>query len=363
MRIGTFKCVGLLLLVHCFAGEQHVGAAEQPAQFSAFLQQHCVECHGPETAKAGFRLDLLKLEFDSPTDFDAWLKVHDKLTAGEMPPAKRPAPPPQDVQVVLRWIAGELTAAETRKHLQEGRTVMRRLNRVEYENTIQDLLALNLDLKQYLPEDPVAQGFDNVGAALNLSPELLERYLEAADKILDAAIATGPAPARLHHRFCYRQDRAGRYPNIFRFLDDAVVFFGSHFAPTILTQFQAPVEGRYRFRISTYAYQSARPVRFRVYAGDLLEQNGRRHLIDYFEAPAKPAVVEIEDWLAAGQTIQVLPYGTGDDFKRVDPVVYQGAGLAVQWVEVEGPLHRGWPTESHIRLFGDLPLISASSAL
>ncbi len=362
MRTSTFKCVGWMLIVRCFAGQQIAGAVEDSKQVPVFLQQHCVECHGPESAKAGMRLDLLKPEFDSSKDFDTWLKVHDKLAAGEMPPAKRPPPPVPDSQVVLRWIAGELTAAETRKHQSEGRTVMRRLNRVEYENTVRDLLALNLDLKQYLPENPVAQGFDNVGAALNLSPELLERYLEAADQILDAAIATDLAPAQLHHRFYYQQDRAGRYPKTFRFLDDAVVFFGSHFAPTVLTQFQAPTAGRYRFRISTYAYQSERPVLFRVYAGDLLQRNGRRHLINYFEAQAKPAVAEFENQLATGQTIQVLPYGTGDDFKRIDPVAYKGAGLAVQWVEVDGPLHRGWPMESHRRLFADLPLKSISTA-
>ncbi|HEY0548071.1 MAG TPA: DUF1592 domain-containing protein, partial [Verrucomicrobiae bacterium] len=67
-------------------------------------------------------------------------------------------------------------------------------------------------------------------------------------------------------------------------------------------------------------------------------------------------VVEFEHRLEAGDTIQLLPHGTGENFKRVDPSAYKGTGLAVQWIEIEGPLHPAWPPESYRRLFGDLPV-------
>src|SRR6185295_11002531 len=78
--------------------------------------------------------------------------------------------------------------AASAKDTNEGRTVLRRLNRVEYENTVRDLFAVNVAVKEILPEDATANGFDNVGAALNISPVLMERYLEAADAVLSAAI-------------------------------------------------------------------------------------------------------------------------------------------------------------------------------
>ena len=72
--------------------------------------------------------------------------------------------------------------------------MLRRLNRVEYQNTVRDLLGVDVDVKDTLPEDPVAFGFDNVAATLNISPVQIEQYLEAADLALDAAVATGPQP-------------------------------------------------------------------------------------------------------------------------------------------------------------------------
>ncbi len=65
-----------------------------------------------------------------------------------------------------------------------GRVVLRRLNRVEYENTVRDLLDVHVNLKEQLPQDGAAEGFDNVGAALHTSSFLMERYLEAADTAL-----------------------------------------------------------------------------------------------------------------------------------------------------------------------------------
>jgi len=88
----------------------------------------------------------------------------------------------------VRRISSQLDEAAA-KQRSEGRVVLRRLNRVEYENTVRDLFDVNVSVKEMLPEDSVSHGFDNVGAALNISPVLIERYLEAADAVLNAAIA------------------------------------------------------------------------------------------------------------------------------------------------------------------------------
>ena len=239
---------------------------------------------------------------------------------------------------------------------------MRRLNRVEYENTVHDLLGVDVDLKDLLPPDASAHGFDNAAEALHVSSFLMERYLDAADAALHAAVADGPRPETVVMRYTYKDEYQIKHKDnqrLFRQLDDAVVFFSSTYSPTVLGQFWPPLRGKYRFRISACGFQSAgKPVTFRVQAGDML-MGGKTHLVNYFDVPAdKPTVVEFVDLLPAHGTIHITPYGTGNEQAVEKPGAdkYEGAGLAVQWVEVEGPLIDAWPPESHRRIFGDLLL-------
>jgi mono/diheme cytochrome c family protein len=359
-------CCGTLLLAHVSPADTGALSNDEAAppiyekRVRPFIRTFCMDCHGEDNAKAGLRLDLLKPEVATPGQFAAWLKVHDKLAEGEMPPPRRTQPLEAERQAVVQWIAHELSLVESKRQRDEGRAVIRRLNRIEYHNTVRDLLAIGIDMKQRLPSDAAAEGFDTVGAALNVYPEIMEAYLEAADAALDAAIATR-TPERLWRRYTYKQDRAGQNPGIFLIKEDAVVLFGTCCTPTTLTQFRAPSPGRYQFKIATYAHQSAR-VSFRVYAGRLLDASGASRLIDHFEASSKPGVVTFEHHLEAGDTIQILPDGTGDGFRRIEPRNYKGPGLAVQWIEIDGPLYPQWPPESHRVLFGDLPLMPVTTA-
>ena len=107
------------------------------------------------------------------------------MKSGEMPPKGRPRPPEKEVRAFVESIGGRIA---------QGRAVVRRLNRVEYENTIRDLLGIDIELQELLPPDGMANGFDTSGEALHTSSFLLERYLEAADKALAVAIANGPRP-------------------------------------------------------------------------------------------------------------------------------------------------------------------------
>src|SRR5688572_5965278 len=90
----------------------------------------------------------------------------------------------------VHW-TGRIAAAEDAERAAEGRVVLRRLNRVEYENTVRDLLGIQTELKELLPLDTSADGFDNIGAALHTSSFLMDRYLEAADVALGMAIVNG----------------------------------------------------------------------------------------------------------------------------------------------------------------------------
>src|SRR5262249_53194746 len=140
--------------------------------------------------------------------------------------------------------------------------------------------------------------------------------------------------------------------------DDAVVFFSSSpWSAVTPGQFYPSERGKYRVRISASGYQSGgKPVTYRVDAGPML-MGTKSHLVGYFDAAAdEPTVVEFVDHFEARHHIRILPYGlaSAQAVHRVGAKEYDGPGLAVQWIEVEGPLHDIWPPESHRRILGDL---------
>src|SRR5687767_13418125 len=147
-----------------------------------FLEQHCIKCHSGDDAEKDLRLDDLTRDFQTRKARESWSLVVEQLEAGEMPPKKKPRPAATELQAALASIKSRLTEVERSRRGREGRVVLRRLNRAEYENTVHDLLGIDTPLKDLLPEDGAANGFDNASDALQVSSFLLERYLEAADK-------------------------------------------------------------------------------------------------------------------------------------------------------------------------------------
>jgi cytochrome c553 len=174
-----------------------------------FLVRHCLECHGAEKPKGDLRLDRLAPDFADGASREQWLTVLKRLQAGEMPPKSKPRPPQHDVQALADWITRSAEAAEASRRTAHGRVVLRRLNRVEYENTVRDLLGVEVHLKEQLPPDGAADGFDNVASALHISSFLMERYLEAADIALNQAIANRPRPPSIKKRYNFRTPDIG----------------------------------------------------------------------------------------------------------------------------------------------------------
>ncbi len=331
-------------------------AAPQDSQAAAFMKEHCLRCHGPEKAKGDFRLDQLDTDFAKPSTFERWREVVARVQAGEMPPKKEPRPQPAQVQTFVRQLTARLEEAGAKQRA-EGRVVLRRLNRVEYENTVRDLFAVNVAVKEMLPEDAIAQGFDNVGAALNISPVLMERYLEAADAVITAALA----PV---HKLESKTERFDLYDSLPKWFvagvwkqDEGVILFrSSGDSASDLRQFKAPAPGRYRFRVAASAHNSETPLPLALLLGNfVVSGNYTRHL-GYFDAsPGKPAVIEFEERLAAkNDTIKVTPVALPYVYLKHETMpTYPGPGLKIHWMEVEGPFPETWPTESFRRVFGD----------
>ena len=175
-------------LLSCAAS---AAAAEQPVAGAvrAMVGKFCVECHGADAAKGGLNLEKILPE-DVSQHSDAWEKVVRKLNARHMPPIGKPRPDERSYSAIVSSLETTLDRAAAAK-LNPGRTdTVRRLNRTEYQNTIRDLLALDIDAAALLPADEASHGFDNVTVG-TLSPTLLDRYITAAQKI--ARLAVGGA--------------------------------------------------------------------------------------------------------------------------------------------------------------------------
>ncbi len=350
------------LLVMVLAGIVPGSASTTAAEsVRPLLDRHCISCHGPDKPKAGLRLDTLAPNFAEKVTRERWLTVLKRVSAGEMPPAGKQRLTEAETKLFADWIQGGVETVEIARRAAEGRVPRRRLNRVEYENTVRDLLGIHVDLQALLPEDQAAHGFDTVAEGQHVSSFLMDRYLEAADRALSLAIANGPRPPLVKKRYLCQDQRHVRVTTekVFRKSDDGLVFFSSSaWQAVTLHEFYPPDRGTYRFRIAASAVQSdGKPIPFRVLAGPMLMAT-KNWLVGYFDAPpGEPKVIEFVEHLEARNTINLLPYGlaSAQAVHKVGADAWKGPGLAIQWIEVEGPLHDTWPPASHRRIFGDLP--------
>jgi hypothetical protein len=155
-----------------------------------FLKAHCFHCHGTEDGKnkADLTLNSYTDDLSVQQDRKVWDNVLHMLRAGEMPPMERKRPPAADIDAVIQSIEGVLANLDCSKAPNVGRVTVRRLNRVEYNNTIRDLVGVDFQPAADFPNDDVGYGFDNIGDVLSTTPLLFERYLAAAETILQKVI-------------------------------------------------------------------------------------------------------------------------------------------------------------------------------
>lgn len=197
----------------CVAGLIWVGAVLQtpprprpsapPARAPTYVadvlplfKKYCLDCHEGSDAAAGLNLGKIKTQADATARLESLETALRRVQRGEMPPKGLPKPSAAETVRFAGWVKAADDA--TRKAADPGRVTLRRLNRVEYDNTIRDLLGLDLKLSQDFPSDDVGEGFDNIGDVLSISPLLMEKYLDAAEKVATQAIrVVDRAPRRV----------------------------------------------------------------------------------------------------------------------------------------------------------------------
>lgn len=343
----------------------------------ALMRDSCVRCHGVRTVTP---LNLIDLGYDL-TDhetFAAWEKVYERLERGEMPPATAPRPDRARVEAALGSLKQALVEANVAERGGQ-RTPLRRLTKLEYAYTIQDLLgideAIASGLSQALPAEADSGGFDTVAANQSMSALHVQSYLEAADRALDTALAVGPAPPVDTYEVDYAGSRylsgisraKGLGLGVVKQLDDGYAMFydvGTYVFHSITEGVAIPYPGRYRVTVEAYPYQSDAPVNLMVYRGRLSGQAASLDdLVGSFDLTG-PRTVELTPFLRPGELISFSPGDLtlleglseeerGDYRPPEDPFDgwggmkdFPGSGITLKSMTIEGPLLDAWPAPS-----------------
>ncbi|MEY5027023.1 MAG: hypothetical protein RLZZ244_2551 [Verrucomicrobiota bacterium] len=252
MNLGVFKFIHRSTVGGFMAVLPYLCAAEPlPAPVTEFLSNHCVDCHDSATAKGDVNLDFADVTWTDAAKVSLLERVHSVITRGEMPPKKKARPAVADTAALLAWLDEGLI----HKAPQLG-TPLRRLSRVEYARTVEQVFGKRFELPPSFPEDTRAHGFDNIAEALTLSPALLEAYAECAAMIADDVFAPPkpplPPPKKFTARMSDMSSANNSYGPTTLFVGDAMrlALRGESSFPT---KFEAKASATYRIRVKAHA--------------------------------------------------------------------------------------------------------------
>tara|TARA_R110002072_G_scaffold238769_2_gene396327 strand:+ start:233373 stop:236159 length:2787 start_codon:yes stop_codon:yes gene_type:complete len=215
-----------------------------------FVKQYCADCHNTDDPEAGIDFDVFPTEASMLTGKGrkSWEKILGMLEIGAMPPADMEQPPEELRNELTAWLEDKLFNLDCELIDDPGRVTVRRLNRVEYRNTIRDLLAVDFDPTQNFPSDDVGYGFDNIGDVLSLSPLLMEKYLDAAETITAQAIPVVTADdlrTTIDSRRLKSKPQVGQQGGFMTVASRADIW----------TDYDAPLDGEYEIDIRAKANQ------------------------------------------------------------------------------------------------------------
>ena len=345
MRTAARSVTLTLLLAGPLWGAEDVALIDG---LSDFFRQHCDGCHADGESEGGLDLSQLSRELTDAEVMRRWVRVYDRVAGGEMPPEDGDLADGERQRFLAR-LGRSLDQADQRE------VVLRRLNRLEYENTLRDLFDLpHLEVKDMLPEDTRAHGFDNIGEALALSTEQMMVYLRAIDYVLDQALGPPEKPESRVRHSNLKESSQRVLGKLFREDPDGVVLFSSGYSPSAFRKFDIREPGVYRFKLRARPFQSVKPMILRVYAGDVIASRRDRWLSGYYDiAPGDDwTEIEFEERLEPYDSIKVVTYRNGGHEKNAKTT--ERPGILIGQAECEGPFIQSWPLPSRVKLLGDV---------
>ena len=195
-RFSSSVC--LIVLWLCSSSHAATSEVHFPQEHQAFFKKHCLDCHDSATQEGGVDLETLSFTIATIEQAERWQKVLNVLNSGEMPPEDSEQPDGSGKADFLDELAQTMVSARRSLADSGGRITMRRLNRREYQNTIEQLLGLKVDVSS-LPADGGSGTFDTVGSSQFISSDQIEQYLKLGRSALDEAFerqATRQQPAK-----------------------------------------------------------------------------------------------------------------------------------------------------------------------
>ncbi|MBI4905225.1 MAG: DUF1592 domain-containing protein [Acidobacteria bacterium] len=392
------------------------GHAQQPAAVPGLVASHCTACHNERVKQGGLDLTALPFDLKNANYFATWVKVHDRVQSGEMPPGAPASMTAGARRGFVTALAQSLMEAAKQRTLREGRSRWRRMNRYEYESTLRDVLhAPWLQIKEMLPEDGEAHRYNKIGEALDVSHVQMSRWMAAAEYALREVLPkTVNRPETVTRRYYAREQGSlarkiqfGNAPerNTFAVIGDradvavlrrqapatvgaanpadrereGIGVIASTYEPLEIrfNNFVAKTAGRYKLRVNAHTFWIAPAKGPRWWKADPeVISAGRTHepVTVYSEKPPRQmrrlgnfdvhpeaSVNEIETYLLPGESIRpdaVRFFRSRPPGTWRNPLATEDGqpGVSFRWLEVEGPLVDEWPTPGYRLLFADLPL-------
>ncbi|MCR9202602.1 MAG: DUF1592 domain-containing protein [Planctomycetaceae bacterium] len=376
---GSLLRTTLLVLLSLSACAEANDESEADVDVHAYLQTHCVDCHGPEDPKSELDLTQLPGEPTSLREAERWERVLIMLQRGQMPPDEVPRPEQSATDRVVSQIEATLGHWIARSE-QLPAAVARRLTNFEYQNTMRDLLGFELRLAEHLPEDPVIPyRFNNSAELLLMGAEQLQRYEENAARAMAAAIVDPATPDVHNVRKEWKSERQ----------NNELAVTGNRRGNVAggLSVRQWPEHGEYRIRVQASGLfpegTAAMPLRLVMgygLAGDigaapffpvgtihLNAEDGEPRIYE-FRGRIENHPVEPQRQYRRGGTrtgnlttipasLVITPQNLFDDGTLNDGIAAELRPRAViDWIEFEAPVADTWPPEHHTRILFASPL-------
>ena len=323
----------------------------------AFIKDNCYKCHDEDVQKGDFRLDDLSWSFTSRASFKTWKKIYNAISEGQMPPKKKPSL--ESTNKFLNTLHHELVNVEKKLRLVSGRSVVRRLTRKEYENTIKDIFDLPyIDMARFLPEDGKHHGFAKSHDSLDFSVVHLKNYIAAAGALLESSTRPGPKPPAKTFigKINNKANQEHYYPGIDKGKEGFWLFtngFSTHHVRSGSLTEKIQYCGFYEIEFKAMAVQTNKPYLLKLFSdASSVLQSEWAHLKVYDVAPKKWQMFKERVWLEKDSSICFTTPEA--KHKRSGARILTQPGIALKEIKVKGPFYDEWPLKRHKILWGDL---------